>query len=65
MLTIHDLQVHFDVDGDGDAATFSRMFAEHISRWSRDRETNQARRREMDRERSLGDQEPTVGEMSW
>jgi hypothetical protein len=65
MLTIHDLQVHFDVDGDGDAATFSRMFAEHISRWSQDREMNQARRREMDRERSLGDQETDAGEVGW
>ena len=65
MLTIHDLQVHFDVAGDDDAATFSRMFAEHISRWSQDREMHQARRREMDRERSLGDQEAAAGEEGW
>jgi hypothetical protein len=65
MLTIHDLQVHFDVEGDNDAATFGRMFAEHISCWSRDREMNQARRREMNRERSLGDQEAAAGEVAW
>ncbi len=65
MLTIHDLQVQFDVAGDGDAATFSRMFAEHISRWSQDREMHQARRRELDRERSLGDQEAAAGEEGW
>lgn len=65
MLTIHDLQVHFDVAGDGDAATFSRMFAEHICRWSQDREMNQARRLEMDRERSLGDQETAAREVGW
>jgi hypothetical protein len=65
MLTIHDLQVHFDVTGEGDAATFSRMFAEHISRWSQDRDMNQARRRELDRERSLGDQETAAEEVGW
>lgn len=65
MLTVHDLQVRFDVAGDDDAATFSRMFAEHISRWSQARETDQARRRQMERERSLGDQEAAPGEVSW
>ena len=65
MLTIHDLQVHFDVAGDEDAATFSRMFAEHIRRWSQARELDQARRREMERERSLGDRETGTGEMDW
>ena len=38
MLTIHDLQVRFDVAGDEDAAVFSRMFAQHMSRWSRAKE---------------------------
>ena len=64
MLTIHDLQVHFDVTGD-DGAVFSRMFAEHIRRWSQAREMDQARRREMERERSLGDREAASGEADW
>jgi hypothetical protein len=62
MLTIHDLQVHFDVAGDDDTAVFSRMFAEHIKRWNQARETDQIRRREMERERSLGDQEAATWE---
>jgi hypothetical protein len=64
MLTIHDLQVRFDVTGD-DSAVFSRMFAEHIRRWSQAREMDQARRRDMDRERSLGDRETADREADW
>jgi len=64
MLTIHDLQVHFDVAGDDDA-TFSRLFAEYIGRWSQARDMGQARRRQMERERSLGDQEAAAGEVGW
>ncbi len=64
MLTIHDLQVQFDVAGDDDA-TFSRLFAEHIGRWSQGRDKDQARRRQMERERSLGDREPGAGEVDW
>lgn len=56
MLTIHDLQVRFDVTGD-DSDVFSQMFAEHIRRWSHAREMEQTRRRAMERERSLGDRE--------
>ena len=65
MLTIHDLQVHFDVAGDDDAAVFSRMFADHIRRWSQAREIDRCRRREMERERSLGDRERLPGRESW
>ena len=65
MLTIHDLQVHFDVAGDDDAAVFSRMFADHISRWGQAREMDRRRRREMERERSLGDREAGTGEVDW
>ncbi len=64
MLTIHDLQVHFDVAGDDDAAVFSRMFADHIRRWGQAVDMEQARRHEMERERSLGDREAT-GEVDW
>jgi hypothetical protein len=64
MLTIHDLQVQFDVAGEDDAA-FSRLFAEHIGRWTQARDKDQARRRQMERERSLGDQDAPAGEVSW
>jgi hypothetical protein len=64
MLTIHDLQVHFDVAGDSDAAVFGRMFAEHIKRWNQAQELDRARRRQMECERSLGDQAPDAGEVT-
>jgi len=65
MLTIHDLEVHFDVADSDDAAVFSRMFADHIRRWSQTREMDRCRRREMERERSLGDREAAAGEAEW
>jgi hypothetical protein len=64
MLTIHDLEVRFDVAGD-DAAVFGRMFADHIRRWSQARETERGRRREMERERSLGDRQNAAEEADW
>ncbi len=65
MLTIHDLQVRFDVAGDDDAAAFGRLFADHIRRWSQAQEVARSRRREMERERSLGDQDVPGGEVGW
>ncbi len=65
MLTIHDLQVRFDVAGDEDAAVFGRMFADYIRRWSRAQERERCRLREMQRERSLGDREAGAEEADW
>ena len=65
MLTIHDLQVQFNVAGDNDAAVFCRMFAEHITRWYQAREMDQARRLQLEWERSLGDQAPDAREVAW
>ena len=55
MLTIHTLEVRFDVDSDDDAA-FSRLFAEHITRWSRRHDEAQARCRATDADRAIGGQ---------
>jgi hypothetical protein len=63
MLTINDLQIHFDVDGEGDAAVFGRMFADHIGRWSQAKEAERCRHRDMERERSLGDRDMTSAEV--
>jgi hypothetical protein len=54
VLTIHTLEVRFDVESDDDAA-FSRLFAEHITRWSRLQDEAQARGRASDAERTIGD----------
>jgi hypothetical protein len=33
MLTIHNLEVRFEVEGDGDDAVFARLFEQHMRRW--------------------------------
>jgi hypothetical protein len=60
-LTIHNLEVRFDVEADDDEV-FSRLFAEHIRRWSRRHEAEHQRLREVDREQALGD---TGSEEPW
>jgi hypothetical protein len=55
MLTIHTLEVRFDVDSDD--AAFSRLFAEHITRWSRLQDETQARCRATDADRTIGGQD--------
>jgi hypothetical protein len=54
MLTIHNLEVRFDVDAD-DNDVFSRLFAEHIRQWSRRWEVERSRQEEVAGERALGD----------
>lgn len=56
MLTIHNLEVQFDVAGDDDAV-FARLFAAHITRWSQQHEQQRCRERDAARERSI-DGEP-------
>jgi hypothetical protein len=62
MLTIHHLEVHFDVAGDDDAV-FARLFADHIRRWARQQEAESCRSRQLEQERSVGDDDP--GEQPW
>jgi hypothetical protein len=64
MMTIHNLEVRFDVAGDDDTA-FARLFADYIRRWSQAEEMARCRRREVERERSLGDQDASGGEVGW
>jgi hypothetical protein len=44
---------------------FGRMFADHIGRWSQAQEADRCRRRDMERERSLGDRDTASGEVDW
>lgn len=64
MVTIHNLEVRFDVAGDDDAA-FGRLFADYIRRWSQAQEVARCRRREVERERSLGDRDVAGAEADW
>jgi hypothetical protein len=55
MVTIKNLEVQFDVEGEGDEAVFTRLFDKHIKVWDRMKTEAKARQRFTDAERSLGD----------
>jgi hypothetical protein len=46
MITIHNLEVQFDVQGEGDEAVFARQFQRCMRRW----ETAESLRREHERQ---------------
>jgi hypothetical protein len=54
-VTIQNLDVRFDVEGEGDEAVFAKLFTKYAKQWSREQEEAMRRRRESDSERSLGD----------
>lgn len=56
MVTIHHLEVHLDVQGEGDEAVFTRHFDKNIRKWWRLMEEAKARQKQADQNRSLGDQ---------
>jgi len=62
MLTIHNLEVRLDVEGEGDEAVFGKLFDKYIRRWSRAMQEAKVRQRAADAQRSLGDQAPREGE---
>jgi hypothetical protein len=55
MVTIHNLEVRFDVEGESDEAVFARLFAKHIGRWSRMDAEQRQRERRFEAERRLGE----------
>ena len=55
MVTIHNLEVRLEVEGEGDEAVFTRYFDKYIRKWSRKMEEAKARERRSREERSLGD----------
>ncbi|MFE7132065.1 putative phage tail protein [Streptomyces sp. NPDC057638] len=55
-VTIHHLEVRFQVEGD-DGAVFTRLFNQHIRAWSRLYEDTVARARHTESERGYGDGE--------
>lgn len=54
MVEIEHLEVTFDVEGEGDAAVFARLFAKHVEDWSRREEERQRRQRAAEARRRLG-----------
>ena len=55
MVTIGNLEVHFDVEGEGDQAVFARLFEQHMRTWNRLQCEAQQRRKHAEAERMLGD----------
>ncbi len=55
MVEIHNLDVTLDVEGEGDAAVFARLFAKHNEAWSRREEEERKRERAGEEQRGLGD----------
>lgn len=55
-VTIHHLEVRFQVDGD-DGAVFTRLFNKHIQAWAKLYEDQCARARHTETERRFGDGE--------
>lgn len=55
MVNINNLEVRFDVEGEGDDASFARMFDKFIRRWSREAEEAREREHRGRDERALGD----------
>ena len=55
MVTIHNLEIRMDVEGEGDEAVFARYFEKYIKNWNRLREEAEMRRRMLNVERALGD----------
>ena len=56
MITIHNLEIQFDVEGDEDHEVFAKMFNQLIEQWSRQSERIDERRRQTERQRTLSDQ---------
>lgn len=59
-VTIHNLDVRFDVEGEGDEAVFARLFTKYSKRREKEREDEKKRQKRADCERSLGDREEEV-----
>lgn len=55
MVTIHNLEVRFDVEGEGDEVVFARLFEKHIHRWNLAKTEARERERRFEAERSIGD----------
>ncbi|UHH22182.1 putative phage tail protein [Streptomyces malaysiensis] len=55
-MTIHHLEVRFQVDGD-DGAVFTRLFNKHIQAWAKLYEDQYVRAEHTKAERSFGDGE--------
>jgi hypothetical protein len=59
MVTIQNLDVQFDVEGDDQEQTFLQLFTRAMAEWTRRQDAEQQLRRTIDRNRKLGDRTDT------
>jgi hypothetical protein len=52
-VTIHNLEVSFQVEGEGDEAVFAKLFEKYVKRWNRVESDAKARQHRIDCDRSL------------
>lgn len=57
MVTINQLDVQMDVEGEGDEAVFSRLFEKHINRWHRLERERKFLQNLNESQRSVGDRQ--------
>jgi hypothetical protein len=57
MLTIHHLEVRFDVASGSDEAVFARLFERHMDAWQRLADEAEQRRRLSEADRALDDRD--------
>ena len=55
MVTIQNMEVRFEVEGDSDEQVFHRLFDRHIRVWATQQHARAAREKRTKSERSLGD----------
>ena len=55
MVTIENLEVQFDVEGDGDEKVFAELFARFISEWSLAQDQERLLQQRLRRDQMLGD----------
>ena len=55
MVTIQNMEVRFDVEGEGDEHVFAHLFKQHIERWARQQQERGRREKNAQGERALGD----------
>jgi len=55
MLTIHNLEVRFEVEGEGDEAVFARLFERYMRRWQTLKDQQAQHEHKLQRERTIVD----------
>jgi len=55
MVKIDNLEVRFDVEGEGDEVVFARYFQKYVQRWASLQQQQHSQQQLVDSDRTLGD----------